>query len=181
MGKQIKPNNWNRTIRDRTTDGMTVVRDTEMRLNPRLPGRVTYDPFRGSAREYVWTDDAACRDTNPELFQVSEATDPGLEGIGTQELRQYNLDKVEQAKQICESCPVKKTCLSRAEPTDLYWSVRGGETPTRLIPRTDTKRPYMPVFNTEWIGWHCKEHGDAFKMEKVYKDGTRPYCGQCSG
>jgi len=180
MGKQVRPDNWNKTIYNRTTDGLEPARDVERAYKPK-PERLTYDPFKGMSREYVWTDDAACKNTNPELFQVSEGTDPGLEGIGTQELNRFNLDKVEQAKKICEGCPVRATCLSVAEPSDLYWSVRGGETPTRLIPRENGKKPYMPVFNaTEWVGWNCQKHGRDFMFERSYNDGVRPYCGRCA-
>lgn len=180
MGKQVKPNNWNRTIFDRTTDGMTVVRDTEMRLNPRLPGRPVYDPFKGSAREYVWTDDAKCVGSKSELFQVSEVTDPGLEGISHPELRKFNLAKVEQAKAICEGCPVRATCLREAEPQDLFWSVRGGQTPLKLVPKPNGGAKHVPQYDpSPYFPWECKKHGNQNVLYRQHKGTKRAYCGAC--
>ena len=88
---------WNRDIFDRTTDGLAPVRDLDWQYTAKL-ARPVYDRWAGMSREYVWTDDAACNSMNPELFQMSQATDPGLEGIGTNELHKFNEMKAEQAK-----------------------------------------------------------------------------------
>lgn len=171
---------WNRDIFDRTTDGLAPVRDQDWEYTAKL-ARPVYDRWAGMSREYVWTDDAACNSTNPELFQMSQATDPGLEGIGTHELRKFNEMKVEQAKKICEGCPVRATCLKMAEPVDLYWSVRGGQTPEMLTKNSDGKRAKPPAFPIgDWIEWSCKIHGRDSMMFRKYKDGSRPYCGACS-
>src|SRR5881628_1699709 len=105
---------WNRDIFDRTTDGLALVRDLDWEYTAKL-ARPVYDRWAGMSREYVWTDDAACSGVNPETFQVSQASDPGLEGIGTHELRKFNEQKMQTAKQYCDTCPVKKTCLKNAE------------------------------------------------------------------
>lgn len=174
---------WNREIYDRTTDGLAPVRDIDWAYQPNL-ARPVYDPWAGMSREYVWTDDAACSGVNPELFQMSQAGDPGLEGIGKVELRKFNEQKAEQAKSYCEGCPVRATCLERAEASDLYWSVRGGETPTSLVPLKDGSKRKFPAAGTEdWVGWHCKKHGRNYLLYRSYvnQKAMRPYCGRCSG
>ena len=53
-----------------------------------------------------WTDLAACRGVDPELFYPVSATGPGLE-------------QVDEAKRVCAGCPVTSECLS--------WALRAGE------------------------------------------------------
>lgn len=171
---------WNRDVFDRTTDGLAPVRDLDWEYTAKL-ARPVYDRWAGMSREYVWTDDAACNTMNPELFQMSQASDPGLEGIGTHELRKFNEMKFEQAKKVCEGCPVRATCLKRAEESDLYWSVRGGQKPLILTPLKSGGRRKPPLFpSQDFVEWSCSKHGRDAMMFRKYKDGSRPYCGTCS-
>lgn len=142
---------WNRDIFDRTTDGLALVRDLDWSYTANLV-RPVYDPWAGTSREYVWTDDAACNDADPNLFQVSQLGDPDVpedtEGLGMQRfLGEFNRRKVEQAKKICEGCPVRATCLKLADDSDRHWSVRGGLTPTRLTRGKKIER--IPTFPAE--------------------------------
>lgn len=171
---------WNREVHDRTTDGLALVRDLDWAYTAKL-ARPVYDPWAGSGREYVWTDDAACRGVNPELFQVSQVGDPGLEGISTRHLRDLNDRKVQDAQKYCESCPVKKTCRATASESDLYWSVRGGEVPTILVPLPGGGKAKPPAFPLDdYVDWTCASCGhDATLMRK--RDGqSLPYCGSCA-
>lgn len=120
--------------------------------------RQVYDPSKGSPLEYVWTDDAACLWSDPELFQLSQFGDPDVEHIEvnqTARLTKFNREKVEKAKSICEGCPVRATCLKTASTSDLHWSVRGGQTPKRLDGQKAI--PNFPM--NEYMPWACKSCG----------------------
>lgn len=53
-----------------------------------------------------WTDLAACRGVDPELFFPVSVTGPAL-------------DQVTEAKKVCAGCPVVADCLA--------WALRAGE------------------------------------------------------
>ncbi len=53
-----------------------------------------------------WTDLAACRGVDPELFYPISTTGPAV-------------DQVAEAKQVCAGCPVTTDCLN--------WALRAGE------------------------------------------------------
>lgn len=166
---------WNRQIFANTTDGLTLINDLTYEYNP-AQYRQEYDPSAGSAREYVWTDDAACNGVMPELFQLSHQDDPGLEGISTHTLQELNFQKVETAKKYCDTCPVKKTCLETASTSDLHWSIRGGQTPTRL---TWQKRP--PSFPyQDYTQWECVKCGSNEYGLRKEKNDMRKYCRPCA-
>lgn len=119
-----------------------------------------WDPTQGSAREYVWTDDAACSTADPELFEVSQKGDPDAGDLVGKQLTEFNMSKFEVALTYCEVCPIRQTCLDQSSESDRHWSVRGGELPTRVagegrnkfnVPSFDYKS-YVPK-------WECKIHG----------------------
>lgn len=148
--------NWNRKDAS-TTDGLGLVRDQDYEYTGKLVRKV-YDPFRGSSREYVWTDDAYCVGSDPELFQLNRLGDPEVDHISelrTDLLAQHNRAKVERAKLVCEGCPVRATCLATASTSDLHWSVRGGQTPKRLAGQKAI--PAFPI--QDYIPWQCKHCG----------------------
>lgn len=68
---------------------------------------------RGADAPRDWRDDAACRDHDPELFFP--------EGTARPALRQ-----AEQAKRICQSCPVRTLCLRFALQHGLGFGIWGG-------------------------------------------------------
>lgn len=144
----------------------------------------SYDPAQGSGREYIWQDDAACASVDPDLFQMSSTGDPGAEELRNQALTKYNQEKIETAQRICAGCPVRKECLADATPSDLHWSVRGGEVPKRHLLRGGKKvapsaeiQPYLPA-------WECEKHGsESIRWRKAkagQRGNTRPFCGVCA-
>lgn len=141
--------------------------------------RKSYDPFRGSSREYVWTDDANCQGSDPTLFQVSQFGDPEVSHIPKENpylLGKYNRDKIELAKSICEGCPVRATCLETASTSDLHWSVRGGQTPKRL-----DKQKMIPSFPIKkYLPWTCVQCGGEEYGLRWQKEDWRKYCPECS-
>lgn len=60
-----------------------------------------------------WREDAACRQTDPELFFPS-----GHSGIA--------LDHIEAAKAVCGACPVRRPCLRFAIETNQEAGIWGG-------------------------------------------------------
>jgi len=167
---------WNRSVKDTTTNGLDQVRDLDYQYTGKLV-RYSFDPFRGLPREHVWTDDAACGGINPELFQMSQGTDPGLEDLNNFEIRKFNEMKVKEALTYCASCPIKKRCLEESTDSDRHWSVRGGLEPTRLA----TTR--VPTYDRdEWFGWECKVHKDTTVTKWRLRKSTgkvTPYCAWC--
>ena len=75
--------------------------------------------FQGAAGPRDWRDEAACRDIDPELFFPEGTAGPAR-------------DQADQAKRICESCPVPVPvpvpCLRFALWHGLGFGVWGGVT-----------------------------------------------------
>jgi WhiB family redox-sensing transcriptional regulator len=69
-----------------------------------------------TARSPDWTDEAACRHTDPELFFPDGTAGPAL-------------CQVAQAIRVCESCPVRMPCLVFAVEHSPGFGVWGGTTP----------------------------------------------------
>ena len=62
-----------------------------------------------------WRDDAACLDADPDLFFPIGTTGPAL-------------DQTDQAKRICQACPVRKRCLAWALELGAAAGIWGGTT-----------------------------------------------------
>jgi WhiB family redox-sensing transcriptional regulator len=62
-----------------------------------------------------WTDRAACRDEDPELFFPISMTGPGRA-------------QAEEAKAVCGRCPVRQECLEYALATGQESGIWGGLT-----------------------------------------------------
>lgn len=62
-----------------------------------------------------WRENAACRDTEPELFFPVTELGPGAR-------------QVAQAKAVCGACPVRAKCLSYALGNGLTAGIFGGAT-----------------------------------------------------
>jgi WhiB family redox-sensing transcriptional regulator len=62
-----------------------------------------------------WRDDAACLDADPDLFFPVGTTGPAL-------------DQTDQAKRICQACPVRKRCLAWALELGAAAGIWGGTT-----------------------------------------------------
>lgn len=142
----------------------------------------TWDWTQGASREWVWTDEAACSDADPELFQVAQRGDPGTEGMNDKAVRDYNLAKFEVALTYCEGCPIKATCLEKATASDRHWSVRGGELPVKVAGERK-ERGWAPSFDAApyFPRWECKIHG--LKWVSSHKKKGREeffYCLECN-
>lgn len=61
----------------------------------------------------VWRDQAACRDTDPDLFFPVGTTGPAIE-------------QIRSAKEVCEACEVRQPCLDYALSTNQDSGVWGG-------------------------------------------------------
>ena len=68
-------------------------------------------PFEWDADD--WRAQAACRDTDPDLFFPVGSTGPAVE-------------QIEAAKAVCRRCPVQATCLEFALSTNQEAGVWGG-------------------------------------------------------
>lgn len=168
---------WNRP--GSTSDGLRVIQDDREYVGQLTKKRPAYDPFRGSSRGYVWTDDSNCKDSDPDLFQVSQMGDPEVAFLPkgrTDLLAQHNRAKAEVAKLICEGCPVRATCLELASTSDLHWSVRGGQTPKRLL--RNKAIPSFPL--QEYMPWTCVQCGGEKYGWHMNTGKRRKYCIPCS-
>jgi WhiB family transcriptional regulator, redox-sensing transcriptional regulator len=62
-----------------------------------------------------WREDAACRNTDPELFFPIGTTGPALR-------------QIQEAKRICRTCPARSQCLAFALDHGVTDGVWGGTT-----------------------------------------------------
>lgn len=72
-------------------------------------------PTLESAEPRVWRSDAACRDTQPDLFFPVGRTGQAL-------------DHIEKAQQVCATCDVQVECLEYALMTNQDAGIWGGLT-----------------------------------------------------
>ena len=128
-------------------------------------------------RSYNWQDDAACSGIDPDKFMVSRRGDPDLKNAHGQTIRKHNLKKMEEAEKVCDGCPVRATCLTNAEESDLYWTMRGGQWPTsmRAVGSKYKKKP--PSVPTVEDQDECPQGHVAWKRRS---DRPGRYCATCS-
>lgn len=72
-----------------------------------------------------WSEEANCRDEDPELFfPLGESTPHQLQ--------------ISEARRVCQTCPVSEACLAFALSTRAEYGMWGGKTPQerRRIVRT---------------------------------------------
>lgn len=83
-----------------------------------------------------WSDEAACRTEDPELFYAH-----GVEGM------KMSVPQIAEAKAICNSCPVRRECLDWAiEHGETEHGIWGGKTPHER--RAEARRR-----RTAWEVW----------------------------
>lgn len=77
-----------------------------------------------------WRREAACRDTDPDLFFPVGTTGPAIE-------------QIESAKAVCRSCPAQTLCLEYAIDTNQDSGIWGGtsEDERRQIRKRQQARP----------------------------------------
>lgn len=80
-----------------------------------LQDKVVQIQTRESLEPKVWRNDAACRDTDPDLFFPVGQTGPAIAHI-------------ESAKQVCTTCAVKIECLEYSLMTNQDAGIWGGLT-----------------------------------------------------
>lgn len=85
-----------------------------------------------------WSEIASCHG-QVDLFTVSELDSPDFlkAGVGStgNDLKKFNISKIEKAIAICDGCEVKKRCELNADWEDRAHTVRGGKWPTTVSPR----------------------------------------------
>lgn len=80
-------------------------------------------------RDVSWTDDAKCKDVDPEFFFVESDTKV-----------KSAVKKINEAKAFCQGCPVAVQCLGYAIREDLEYGVYGGLSEDE---RKDLKTRYL--------------------------------------
>ena len=74
------------------------------------------NPWHAAPAERTnWRDHAACRDADPDLFFPISTTGPALH-------------EADQAKRICQACPVRAPCLDWALDHSQASGIWGGKT-----------------------------------------------------
>lgn len=131
-----------------------------------------------------WTAGASCASMAIERFTVSRVGDPEVSHLKTtQAVGTYNRKKFKDAVEVCNSCPVRQECAEDASEADLYWTMRGGLTPTYYeggagvsrIPNVDTQ---------EYLEYVCRSRrhvGDAYRGKKPSWRGNGSVVDYCIG
>lgn len=104
----------------------------------------------------------------------------------TQTVKYYNDRKIDEAVQICNSCPVRQECSDDATKFDLFWTVRAGQIPTYYEHGSKTGPRRVPnSHNDEYVEYRCKSgrhEGDRYRgfKESWRKNGSKVmYCIAC--
>lgn len=87
-----------------------------LRIRPKAPNTVK-----------MWYEDAKCYEMDSELFE------PALEGGSRQENLTVSGERMEQAKQACDDCPVWHLCYQKAQENDFFYTMRAGLRPGQLV------------------------------------------------
>lgn len=80
-----------------------------------------------------WQDKANCRGKTLELFEYTEKDSPLAKGMKFNERMAFNVANFELAEEICIECPVMFECKDAATEDEKFWTVRGGEVPSRYL------------------------------------------------
>lgn len=132
--------------------------------------------------EFQWQEDAACRFQPYTLFEIADKHSPISIGLSGTEIKELNDANFERAQEICNTCPVKGTCLETAEKEDFDWSVRGGLLPIRYNPvpqgrpEGTTRKEEYKTTKTIARGVKCRKGGHD---EWQFQGGHRWRCIPC--
>lgn len=93
----------------------------------------------------TWTDDAACLNYPAKIFYPDIIDDDGEEWFDEGTIFEAFGDtssSYDEARTICNTCPVKEACLAHALANKERWGMWGGLTPIerRRIERKDRRR-----------------------------------------
>lgn len=142
-----------------------------------------------SARsQYIWQDDAACGGIDPDLFTIVLYGEESVKDLTAKEVTELNWSQVTFMKEeYCDGCPVAASCLSSADPSDRYWTIRGGQPPTRLIELQEApkKKLRAPLFRfDDYKLWECKTHSRKYLKTRQRKNAagefySAPFCSKC--
>jgi WhiB family transcriptional regulator, redox-sensing transcriptional regulator len=106
---------------------------------PEADSRTNYALLKGEAMESAvtgsgdWRDNAACRDADPDLFFPIATTGPALR-------------QVQEAIQICQTCPIQARCLAWALEQGVTDGVWGGTT-------AEQRRAIRTAFAGTSVAW----------------------------
>lgn len=136
-----------------------------------------------------WQSHAACGGMDANKFILNQVGDEEVSHLevanggytSTVKLRSWNEHKVKQAQEVCFSCPVRSSCLSSAEASDLYWTVRGGARPTMLDGRGPTGKKCRPPLAgiDEYPEYVCPS-GHTGDANRVRYPGGKVKCRACA-
>lgn len=103
-----------------------------------------------------WREQAACLDTDPELFFPVGTTGPAL-------------DSIEQARQICRACPVQPACLDWALHHGADQGVWGGmdeqqRATLRRRRRAGLDRPITTPIASRPSRYRAVSRGDVYRQ-----------------
>lgn len=116
-----------------------------------------------------WHEGAACSMYSWYLFELVDYDNTIAKGATFAQLWNFNQRNHELGRSICETCPVKKTCLKQATNEDLRWTMRGGEGPKATIGQTGDRR--VP---------RCEHRKYDPKQSRAVRMADLPACDHCA-
>lgn len=96
-------------------------------------------------------------------FQYLEAEDlTALDlNVGRKSVIEFNTKRLKEAAEFCIGCPMQELCLKTANDSDLFWTVRGGQLPTRITRKQTTRRsPYAET--SDYLPMLCRKGHSEF-------------------
>jgi len=94
----------------------------------------------------------------------------------------YDPKDIKEAKEICDSCPLKRVCLETALSNSEIFGVWGGASYSelRLAQSVDINgelKEYDTPIKCPWCGPHSTKH---LEVDKKRRGGTQIYCTNCN-
>lgn len=109
----------------------------------------------GLSRPAAWTEQALCREVDPDLFYADKG----------------DWHSVITAKLVCRRCPVRDACLAHALETNEVHGVWGGLSPQQRILWRQRRGMTSRVSVDDW-------HGTTGGYRRHYRQGTK-VCERC--
>lgn len=134
-------------------------------------GTKYYQSFMRSMSSAVpsWHEEAACSTYDWYLFELIDYDNSIAAGLSFAQLWSFNQRNHELGRSICETCPVKATCLKEAGHEDTRWTMRGGEGPRATIGQTGDRR--VP---------RCTHRKNVILKSGSMSVENRPACDECA-